>query len=336
MKAQFLYLPFVLLLLISCKQESSKVSSLISYQGHETYSVIFGSTTVGHLKTHTVGDTIQIDYDYKNNGRGPTIKETIVLNTDGFPMQWDITGNTTFGNNIDEHYTLNGTKALWADATGSDNTAIDDALWYVNQSGSPYSEILVGRSLLKSPNLSADVLPAGRLKLTEMEKTSITADSTTVQLTTYAMSGADMNPSYFIADDEQRLFAVISPSFIIVRKGFEEQEKELRAYAEKYSTERFESLQKKYAHNYEKKVRIANVKIFDPKALALTDLSSVLVAGDRIVSIDAPDAVGENEVVIDGANGTLVAGMYEMHAHTGDEGALLNVLGAQSTSLRFY
>ncbi|WP_281540379.1 amidohydrolase family protein [Maribacter aestuarii] len=333
MKLRILYLPFILLLLISCNQEADEKSSLEAYQGDETYSVIFGGTVVGHLKTLTVGDTIQVDYDYKNNGRGPTMKETIVLNAAGFPVQWDISGNTTFGNSVDEKFRMNGNNASWTDATGSDSTATNTALWYVNQSGSPYSEILTARSLMNAPDFSADVLPAGKLKLTEMEKTSITVDSTMVDLTTYAMSGADLNPSYFIADNDQRLFAVISPSFVIVREGFESKEKELRAYAEKYSTERFESLQKQYAHNYGKKVRITNVKIFDPNTLQLSAPSSVLVDGERIVSIDASDASGADEVVIDGAGGTLVAGMYEMHAHTGDEGALLNVL-AGVTSFR--
>jgi hypothetical protein len=333
MKVQFICLPFILLMLLSCKQESPKVSSLLNYQGDETYSVIFGSTSVGHLKTHIVGDTIEIDYDYKNNGRGPTMKETIVLNTDGFPVQWDITGNTTFGNTVDEHYILRGTAASWTDATGSDSTNVATVLWYVNQSGSPYSAILTARSLLKSPDYSADVLPSGKLKLTEMEKISIMGDSSVIELTSYAISGADLNPSYFIADSDQRLFALISPSFVIVREGFEAQEKVLRGYAENYSAERFESLQKKYAHNYGKRVRIANVKIFDPTTLELTSLSSVLVDGERIVSIDAPDVMVENEIVIDGAGGTLVAGMYEMHAHAGDEGALLNVL-AGVTSFR--
>lgn len=331
MKLRMLFMSFILVLLISCNQEVDKVSSLVDFQGNETYSVIFGSTVIGHLKTQTVGDTIQIDYDYKNNGRGPTMNETIVLNTDGFPVRWDITGNTTFGNTVDEHFTFEGGTASWTDATGSDSTTVTAPLWYVNQSGSPYSAILTARSLLKSPDFSADVLPAGSLKLTEMEKTSITLDSTKLDLTTYAMSGADLNPSYFIADNNQRLFAVISPSFVIVREGFEKQEKELRAYAEKYSTERFESLQKEYAHDYGKKVRIANVKLFDPNTLALTALSSVLVNGEKIVSIDAADATGDDEVVIDGAGGTLVAGMYEMHAHTGDEGALLNVLAGITT-----
>ncbi len=333
MKIQFLFASLFLALFISCNQEGTTVSSLANYQGDETYSVIFGGTTVGHLKTQTVGDTIQVDYDYKNNGRGPTMKETIVLNAEGFPIEWKITGNTTFGNSVDERYAFNGTAASWTDATGSDSTLVDKSLWYVNQSGSPYSGILTARSLLNTANFSADVLPAGTLKLKEMEKTAITVDSITVDVTTYALSGADINPSYFIADNEKRLFAIISPSFVIVREGFESQEKELRAYAEKYSTERFESLQEEYAHNYGRKVRITKVKIFDPHTLALTPLSSVLVDGERIVSIDAPDVRNEDEVIIDGANGTLVAGMYEMHAHTGDEGALLNVL-AGITSFR--
>ncbi|MFV8343050.1 amidohydrolase family protein [Flavobacterium sp. XS2P39] len=333
MKILFSYLSFVLMLFIPSKQESPKVSSLANYQGNETFTVIFGSTTVGHLKTNILGDTIQINYDYKNNGRGPTIRETIVLNTDGFPLQWNITGNTTFGNAVNEHYTLNGTNASWTDASGSGSNTVPNALWYVNQSGSPYAMILTARSLLKSPNHSFDVLPAGTLKLTEMEKTSITVDSIRLNLTTYALSGADINPSYFIVDADQRLFAVISPSFVIVREGFESEEKALRALAEKYSTERFEALQKEYAHNYGKKVRIANVKIFNPNTLTLSKPSSVLVDGDRIVSIDAANTMGKNEVMIDGSGGTLVAGMYEMHAHSGDEDALLNIL-AGITSFR--
>ena len=333
MKKPVLYVFLILVLLNSCRQETAEVSSLINYQGEENYSVILGSSTVGHLNTQISGDTIHIDFDFKNNGRGPTMKETLVLNAAGFPVQWHITGNTTFGNAVDEQYTLDGNMASWTDATGSGSTSVETPMWYVNQAGSPYSAILAARSLLKATDHSAAVLPAGTLKLTEMEQTTVTVDSITVNLTTYAIFGADLNPSYFIADSDQRLFAVISPSFIIVRKGFESKEKELRAYAEKYSTERFEALQKQYAHNYGKKVRIINVKLFDPNTLSLTELSSVLVDGERIVSIDAPDAAGEDEVVIDGAGGTLVAGLYEMHAHTGDQDALLNVL-AGVTSFR--
>lgn len=119
--------------------------------------------------------------------------------------------------------------------------------------------------MLADTNKSLDVLPTGALTLTKMEQTSITKDTTIVNLTAYTIFAADLNPSYIMADNHMRLFAVVSPSFIILRDGFEAKEKELRTYAEKYSAERFESLQKEFPHNYGKKVRIANVKIFDPR-----------------------------------------------------------------------
>ena len=333
MKLQFFYLPVLSFFLSSFQQAPTKNSSMLNDQNDETYSVIFGGKTVGHLKTHTKGNTLNIDYDYKNNGRGPTMKESIILNKEGFPVQWNITGNTTFGNAIAENYSLKGKTASWTDATGSGNAKIDQPLWYVNQSGSPYAEILMARSLLKSPGQVMNVLPAGQLKLTEMEKMKLNLDGKTLNLKTFALSGADLSPSYFIADENQRLFAIISPSGITVRKGFEAKEKELRAYAEKYSAERLESIQKKFAHKYGKKVRINNVYIFDPTTLKRTSLSSVLVNNDRIISIDEPNAIGKEEIIIDGNKGTLVAGMYEMHAHAGDEDALLNIL-AGVTSFR--
>ena len=55
--------------------------------------------------------------------------------------------------------------------------------------------------------------------------------------------------------------------------------------------------------------------------------------GEKITAIEAADATGEGEVVIEGNGGTLVPGLYEMHAHTGDNGALLNIL-AGVTSFR--
>ncbi|MEQ9314638.1 MAG: amidohydrolase family protein, partial [Henriciella sp.] len=48
--------------------------------------------------------------------------------------------------------------------------------------------------------------------------------------------------------------------------------------------------------------------------------------GDRIVSIGAADASGEGEYTIDGAGGTLVPGLADMHGHMGQDSALLNVL----------
>src|SRR5690606_1892080 len=134
---------FAVISLFSCKKENPKTASLANYQGQENFTVIYGSNPVGYLKANTVGDTVSIDYDYKNNGRGPTIQEKIVLDKNGFPLQWDILASTTFGNIINEKYGFDGSVARWTDATGSGEEPLDAPKWYYNQSGSPYSLILL-------------------------------------------------------------------------------------------------------------------------------------------------------------------------------------------------
>lgn len=335
MKFRLLFLGLVVLATSSCKKEASP-ASLTHFQGDETYTVIVGENKVGHLKTHISGDTIHIDYDYKNNGRGPTMKETIVLNADGFPVHWNITGNTTFGNAVDEEYNLEGQNASWTDATGSGSATTETPKLYVNQFGSPYGDALTARVLLQAPENTLEVLPAGQLTLQEMETLSVPNPSGEgeLALTSYALSGAGLDPSYFILDDAQRFFAYITPRYIAIREGYEAVEKDMRELSENYSADRYENIQKEFAHKYDGKVRIRNVRIFDPEALALTEPVSVVVNGEQISAIEAPDAQGsEGEVEIDGNGGTLVSGLFEMHAHTGDDDALLNIL-AGVTSFR--
>jgi len=51
----------------------------------------------------TKGDQTTIDFDVKNNGRGPTIAESITLDTTGLPSAWTVKGTSTFGSKIAEH-----------------------------------------------------------------------------------------------------------------------------------------------------------------------------------------------------------------------------------------
>ncbi len=61
---------------------------------------------------------------------------------------------------------------------------------------------------------------------------------------------------------------------------------------------------------------------------------AVVWNGDRISGVQPNDTpVTKGETVIDGAGGTLVPGMYDMHLHAQQNGALLNLLGGV-TSIR--
>lgn len=318
---------------IGCTPNVKQKRSIADWPESESFTVMVNKTKIGYLKVDRQGANLTVDYDYKNNGRGPTIKESITLGEEGLPIQWDIHGNSTFGNEIDEHFELQGTNASWTDATGSGTATVSELTPYLDQSGSPYSLALLSRALLNDPDQSLPMLPSGMLRLEEMESIQVKNDSSTISAKTYAMIGAGLNPNYVIIDENQDFFALITPKFIIIKEGFEGEEEWLRQLSAKYAADRYETLQGKFAHHYNQNIRIKNVRIFDPISLELTDLSSVLIEGEYIKSIGDPSEMVDGEVVIDGAGGILVAGLYDMHAHMGDNAALRNIL-AGVTSVR--
>jgi hypothetical protein len=299
----------------------------------ERYSVIFGGKTVGHLNVDGDAARTVIDYDYKNNGRGPTMKETIGLDAAGLPVAWDVKGTTTFGSKVDEHFERSGARATWRDATGKGSSAKRGAL-YVAQSGSPWSAGLYARAILNSGGTTLAALPGGNLRLTKGETLRVTGKGGAIDVTRYDIGGIDTAPETILLDADNRLFASVTPQSVVVRAGYEQEDERLKTLAAGWSTDRFVAIQKKVAHRYDGPVRIRNVRVFDPATQQLSAPVSVLVSGKRIAAIEPVDMPAtKGEVTIDGGRGTLVAGLYEMHAHVDQEGALLN-LAAGITTMR--
>lgn len=300
----------------------------------ERYSVIFGGKTVGHLIADTSDSGVTIEFDYKNNGRGPTMKEAIRLDGQGLPTEWTITGATTFGSKVSETFKRSGASASWTDSGGKGSNRAAAGAVYVAQNGSPWSTGLYLRAIMKAGGTSLKALPGGTLTLAKGPALSLTGKGGAVQATRYDLGGITTTPDTVLLDANGQLLASVSPSFVVVREGYEGEAERLKTLAADWVTERFETIQKKVAHRYDAPVRIRNVRVFDPKTQKLTAPMSVVVSGSKIAAVEASDEPATpGEVSIDGAGGTLVAGMYEMHAHTGQESALLNLV-AGVTSMR--
>ncbi len=299
-----------------------------------TYSFIFGEKKVGHLNAETKGDQTTVDYDVKNNGRGPTIAESITLDASGLPTTWNVKGTTTFGSKIAEHYSRKGTRAEWLDSTGRGHAAIDAPSIYLAQSSSPWANGMYARALLKSSNMQLPALPGGVLRLEKGETFEVQGSGGSVAVTRYDLIGINLDPETILLDSANNLFADVDPSSILVRSGYEGEEKRLRGMAAAWSSQRFVKIEHEVAHHYSGPIRIRNVRLFDPKNSSLTDPVSVLVLGKVIAAVepnDSPPTPGET--TIEGAGGTLIAGMYEMHAHLGQSDALLD-LAAGITTVR--
>jgi imidazolonepropionase-like amidohydrolase len=300
----------------------------------ERFSVIFGGKTVGHINVDTTGNRSVIDYDYKNNGRGPTMAETVTIGAGGLPTAWTVNGTTTFGGKVSESFAKAGAKATWIDSTGKGAATVKQPSLYIAQNGSPWATGLYARALLADADGSLPALPGGTVKLTKGETIAVNGKDGARQVTRYTISGLDLDPEDVLLDADGAMFGYVTANFAILRAGYEDEQTRLRGIAAKWSTDRFVNIQTRTAHNPGAPLRIRNVRLFDPATKALTDLRTVVVNGRIIAAVEANDSPATpGEASIDGEGGTLIPGMFEMHGHLSQDGALLD-LAAGITSVR--
>jgi imidazolonepropionase-like amidohydrolase len=291
----------------------------------EAYTVRLFGADIGEMTAVTTGPGIKVDYEYRNNGRGPTMAETILLGEDGLPVSWTVDGNTTFGNKVTETFALEDGTARWVDTTGPGMADADETKIYIAQNASPYALSVYAQALLADEDNTLAAYPAGMLHLEALESVTVEGGPEPIGTTAYALTGESLDPTYFLMDENDAFFAVISPRFLIIRKGYEAADTQLTTLATRLASERYETIQAKTAHNYGTPVRIADVRIFDPARKALTGPVSVLVEGTTIKAIEAANVSHPDETVIDGNGGTLIPGLTDMHGHVGQDDALLNI-----------
>ena len=297
------------------------------------FTVLVGGTDIGALEITASETGYGVEYEYRNNGRGPTISETVALSAAGLPTHWTIEGASTFGNPISESFEFEDDQASWTDATGSDAAVIEGEAFYVPQNASPYWLAIAARALMDTSDASLNAIPGGALQLNEIGQLPVSDGENQRLVTSYAMTGTSLDPTYILMDG-RAFFALITPRFAILETGYEAEDERLRALAASYGAARLEDIQSRTAHDYGAPVRIRNVRVFDPASQALGAPVSVVVEGERIAAIDALDVpTAAGEVEIDGGGGSLIAGLFEMHAHMGETSAVLNI-AAGVTSVR--
>ena len=189
------------------------------------YTAIFGGKNVGHVFVTTEGDTSTVDYDIKNNGRGPTIVETLTLDESGLPRAWTIKGTTTFGSKVDETFERSGADASWVDSTGKGTARVDAPAVYVAQSASPWSDEVYARALLKRPDLGMPALPGGTLRLEKGATIDVDGAGGKLQVTRYDLSGIDTKKEGLAVETSGRCRA--KPESVVQEDVLDEEQDEI-------------------------------------------------------------------------------------------------------------
>jgi len=230
------------------------------------FVVLIQGKPAGHLKVQTAADGwIETDYSYRDNGRGPDLRERIRVDDKGLPVAYEVSGRSTMGAEVREHFRREGDRAVWTSpADQGDESVPDDFVFLPLESSAGYYDRLV-RLLLSRPGGVAPTIGGTRLTAEVAVKTTLPGpDGAPVALALVVITGGDASPWYFwVRDDASHaLIAITWPGWALVEKGFEALNEPLTQRQRQAVVERLVALRAKLAQPLEGMTLLRGVRGF--------------------------------------------------------------------------
>ena len=266
------------------------------------------------------GGAVRVEYSYNDRGRGDHIVATWKLDAAGVPIEYEGKGNDYMKAPVEERFEIKDGKASWKNRSEQGEQAVTGEAFYLPMSAPPEFSGVLARALLKAPNHKLTLLPAGEASIESAGKVK----TGTGELTEYRVTGLGFSPQSIWLAADGTPFSV-SGWFSVVPAGTEAATPQLRATQEITDAAWSQRMAHTLAHKPGGELVIRNARLFDPRDLSVTDGTTVIIAGDRIVRV-GPDAdlkPSEDAEIIDGYGRFLMPGLWDNHQHFGDvDGAL--------------
>jgi imidazolonepropionase-like amidohydrolase len=301
------------------------------------YTVLIENRVSGsQVTTVHAGGAVDVAMSYKDNGRGPDIKEHYQFAPDGSLASFRVMGTSTFGGPIDESYSLKGTRAQWRSEADHGATDVKGPAVYIPVDNSFESYGLIAKAALAQPNGRIAALPQGELAIQKVGGTTLEGGGAARAVSLYAVTGIDTQPDFiWLTDgDSPRFFAFVVPGFIrVVEAGFETPAAQLDALQTKAENDWLHGLEVKLAHRAPGPILIRNVRVFDSEHAKLLPARDVYVYRGRIAALYEPNSTPRGtQTVIEGNGRVLMPALFDMHAHEETWNLLLQIAGGVTTS----
>ena len=111
------------------------------------------------------GDTVRTDFIFKDNGRGPELKEEYTLTEDGTFASYRVTGTSTFGAKIDETFRIADGKASWKSMSDEGEQSVSGGAQYAPLGGTPQAFSVAMTALAKRKDGKLPLIPSGALTM---------------------------------------------------------------------------------------------------------------------------------------------------------------------------
>jgi imidazolonepropionase-like amidohydrolase len=298
------------------------------------YQFLTAGKVEGGQTIRTAGNTVTVDYQFNDRGRGPKLHESIVLDDKGLMRSYRVTGKAYMGSKVDERFDFAKGAGSWVSQSDKGKAPVQGAYTYVPVNGSPAIYALVTRQILAQPNQSLDALPGGTLVAQAIETIPLEGPAGKIEATLYAVTGIDLGPNFVWLDQDRNLFAGWYGWSALMREGWESAEKQIGEVQQRAGYKMLGELATRLKRTPKGLVAIRNVRVFDGPSGKTSAPATVYVFRDRITQIDTKNAAPDEETeVIDGTGHTLLPGLVDMHGHESPWGSLFQIAGGV-TSVR--
>jgi len=299
------------------------------------YDIIQGGETVGYLHVEETGLSATVDYHVDSNGRGPKHTEQVRVDAAGVPVSWLIEGTSLMGGKVEESFAVTDGVARWLSQADAGRASLAEPTLYAVNDGSPWADYVYTRALLRDADRRMPVLPGGELVLETAGELALPVPEGTLTVSVYRLSGINLSPDLLAIDADGALFASFSETSAVIREGYQASAGALQAHASTLNAARTQALAARLTHRFGAPFAISNVYVLDVRTGTRQGPSVVTISGERITDISdyLPGALAPGDgTVFDGAGGTLMPGLVDMHSHTSANSGLFYLAAGVTTT----
>lgn len=271
-----------------------------------------------------VGDdgVVRVDFLFKDNGRGPELKEEYALAPDGTYLRYSVKGTSTFGAPVEETFAIDNGMARWTSTSDVGEQPAVAGAAYSPLGGTPQSMSVAIAALAKRADGKLPLIPSGTLTMRKVADADVRKGDETRKVQLLMLTGVGFTPGFVWAtnDATPRMFALIYPGYLhLIEDGWQANADALEQIQRGSENAALIDMQKRLAKPLTGTTLIRNARIFDSEAAALGPASDLLLRNGRIVSIsDAGQEKAPAQHVIDAGGRVLLPGLYDMHGHIGE------------------
>lgn len=281
----------------------------------------------------------QTQFQYVDNGRGPSVRETWQLASDGTPQSYEAEGRTTLGATVQESFRRDGAEARWRSTSDAGQARVDGPVLYVTGNEAVHAVSVAIGALAARPDRRLPLLPSGELRHEVVDELELPAAANgpprRVQLLRQTGLGLEPTHVWATTGPSPRLYAMLWPGWQqIVEDGGESQLPLLLARQQRADDRALAEMAARLRHPLAGLVQIRGARVFDSDTARLSEPSDVYVLRDRITAVvptGTLDTPVDHRIEADGR--VLLPGLYDLHTHV-DAWQGLRHLAAGVTTVR--